>query len=171
MRTGCVVALKFIVNFSWGLQFFLQAVGPHQRRRTIHLVKIADFLRNIKVSRIIVQLLLHQLPAEYLLQLSRRHRLQSARVQQRRRLVLHIRPQIIPLLRHLIFRQINFVRDLVFSHFSLLLFYYIWGRKHYILKDSICLMSNGCVHTKLLLRLSLCSGLQIAKCSLMFPFA
>ena len=30
---------------------------------------------------------------------------------------------------------------------------------------SICLMSNGCVHTKLLLRLSLCSGLQIAKCS------
>ena len=108
-----VVAFELIVDVRRCTQLLLQAVSPDQRGRTVHLVEISDFLRDVEVCCVIVQLLLHQFPAEHMLQFLCRHRLVGGRVQQRCRLLLHIRPNIVILFRHLVFCQVDLVRDLV----------------------------------------------------------
>ena len=112
MRTGGVVALKLIIDLRGRLELFLQTVGAHQRRGAVHLVEIADVLRDLKEGGIVVQLLPHQLVAENRRQILKAHRLSGAGIQQRSRLHLHVRADIIPCSRHLIFGQIDFVGDL-----------------------------------------------------------
>ena len=114
MAAAGVVSFKLVINFRRRLQLFFQTICPYQRGRTVHLIELPDLLRDIDVGIRIVQLLLYQLIAKYPPQLLKRHGLQRTGIQQGSGLILHIGPHIIPLLRHLILFQIDFVRDFLF---------------------------------------------------------
>ena len=116
MAAAGVVSFKLVVNLRRGLELFFQAIRPDQRRGTIHLIKIPDLLRNLDISVFVIQFLPHQFLAEYSAELFGRHGLMGTGIEQRCRFVLHIRPDVIPALRHLTFFQIDFVRDLFFCH-------------------------------------------------------
>ena len=135
VRAGGVVALKFIVNFRRCLQLFFQTVCPHQRRRTVHLVKIADLLRDGDLPVVVIQLLPDQLVTENGAQIVKAHRLTRAGVQQRRGLVFHVRTDVIPARRHLIFRKIDLVRDLFGRHAPYLLFTIFAACRHFGYKN------------------------------------
>ena len=47
MAPAGIVALEFIINLRRSLKLFFQAVGPHQRRRAVHLIEILDLLRDM----------------------------------------------------------------------------------------------------------------------------
>ena len=64
MAAAGVVTLELVIDLCGCAELFLQTVGADKRRRTVHLIEIADFLRNLEVRRIIIQLLCHQLLAE-----------------------------------------------------------------------------------------------------------
>ena len=66
MAAGSIVSFKFVVNVSGSLQLFLQAVSAYQRGGTIHPIEIADFFRDSKISRLVIQFLLCQFRAEYM---------------------------------------------------------------------------------------------------------
>ena len=110
---GSVVALKLVVDLGGGAQGLFQAVGPYQGRGTVHLVEIQDLLGNGDLPVIIVQLLADQLVAEHRAQVLKAHRLSSAGIQQGSGLDLHVSPDIVPCLGHLIFGEINFVGNVV----------------------------------------------------------
>ena len=112
VAAGGVVTLKLVVNLSWGAQRFLQIVRAAQRRRTVQLIHIEHRLGNINVAGVVVQLLVRQLLAEDGVQRFFRQRLMRTRMNQRVRLFLHVRPQVVPLLGHLVFGQIKSVGDL-----------------------------------------------------------
>ena len=114
MASAGVVALEFVINLCRGSQRLLQTVRPNQRRGTVHLIKVKDLVRDIDICRIIVKLLLDQLVTEHRTQILISHGLQGRGIQKRRRLVLHVGSHIIPLSRHLILIQIDFVGDLLF---------------------------------------------------------
>ena len=113
MASGGVVALEFVVNMRRGPQFFFQTVCPDERRGTIHFVEIPDFLRDLDPGVGLIQFLADQLVAEHRPELFKSHRLKRSRVQKRGRLILHIRPEIVPGPGHLIFFDVDLVRDLV----------------------------------------------------------
>ena len=121
MAAAGVVALELIVDMGRGVQLLLQAVGPHQGRGPVHFVEIADLLGDGDQGRVVVQLLLHQFPAEHGAEFVGAQGLTGARVQQRGGLRFHIRAEIVPGLRQLILGKIDFVRDLVVFHGLLLL--------------------------------------------------
>ena len=110
MAAARIVSLKFIVDLSRRIQLLFQTVRTHKRRRPVHLVEIQNFLRDIDIGIRVVQFLSRQLVTEHFPQLLESNRLQSAGVQQRCGLILHIGPDIVPLFRHLLLFQINFVR-------------------------------------------------------------
>ena len=124
MGTGGVVALKFVVDFRRRSQLLLQAVGPDQGRGPVHFVEIPYLCGDLEIGGVVVQLLPYQLGAEYALQLLGGHGLAGAGVEKGGRLVLHIGPEIVPGHRHFVLGQIDFVRDLVLAHDSVLLFLY-----------------------------------------------
>ena len=111
MAAGGVVALKLIVDVGRGVQLLLQTVGAHQRGRTVHLVEIPYLLRDRDIRGGIVQLLLHQLIAEHMAQLLRRHRPERAGMQQGRGLVGHIRTHVVPVPRQLVLSEVDLVGD------------------------------------------------------------
>ena len=59
-----VVSFEFVINMGGSPQFFFQAVSSYQGRRTVHFIKVPDFLGNVEIRRCIVQLLFCQLSAE-----------------------------------------------------------------------------------------------------------
>ena len=59
-----VIALELVVDPRRRLKLLFQAVGADQRRRTVHLVKIMNLLRDLKERRIVIQLLPDQLLTE-----------------------------------------------------------------------------------------------------------
>ena len=111
MASGGVVAFEFVVDLGGGPQCLFQAVSPYQRGGTVHLVEVLDLLGDVDVRIIVVQLLLYQFLAEHRTQFLGRHGLQRARIEQRSRFVLHVRTDVVPLFRDLVFRQIDLVRD------------------------------------------------------------
>ena len=66
-------ALKLVIDLRRSLQLFFQAVCADKRRRTIHLVEIADLLGDLDVRVFIVQFLGDQILAEYAAKFFRRH--------------------------------------------------------------------------------------------------
>ena len=116
MGTAGVVALEFVVDLRRSLELLLQAVGPDQRGRTIHLVEILDLLGDGNVGVFVIQLLLHQLVTEHAAKLLRGHGLVGAGIEQRGRLVLHVRPDIVPCLRHLRLFEVDLVGDFLVCH-------------------------------------------------------
>ena len=111
MTAGGVVALELIVDLRRGLKLLLQAIGPYQRRGTVHLIEVANVLGDLKIGGGIVQLLLHQFGAEHTAQLLGGHGLECGGVQQRRGLVGHVRPDVIPIFGHLILGEVDLVGD------------------------------------------------------------
>ena len=116
MAAARVVALEFVVDLRGGSERLLEAVGAHQRSRTVHLVEIADLLRDLDERGGIVKLLLNELLAEDAAHLLRSQGLAGPGIEQGGGLDLHIRTDVVPGLGDLFFRQINFVRDLVLVH-------------------------------------------------------
>ena len=116
MAAGGIVAFKLVIDLRRCAELFLQAVGPDQRRRTVHLVEIADLLRDGDIRRVVVQLLLDQLVTENGAQIVEAHGLAGAGVDQRRGLVLHVRADVVPILGHLRLRQIDLVRNVFGFH-------------------------------------------------------
>lgn len=122
VAAGGVVALELVVDMGGGIQLLLQTVSANQRGRTVHLVEIPYFLGDRDIRGGIVQLLLHQLIAEHMGQLLRRHRLESGGIQQGRGLVGHVRPDVVPAAGHFVLGEVNLIGDgsLVFhGHFLL----------------------------------------------------
>ena len=122
MAAAGVVALKLVINLRRRIQFFFQTVSADQRRRTVHFIETADLLRNFEKSCIVVQFLQNQFLTENACQVFCLHRLEGARMQKRRRLMLHISAQIVPCCRHFILIQIDFVRNFFVFHRHFLLF-------------------------------------------------
>ena len=116
VTSGCIVALKFVIDFRRGAEFFFQTVCAHQRRRTVHLVKVTNFLRNGNIRRVIVQFLLDQFVAEDRAQIVKAHGLAGAGVHGRRGFIFHVCANIIPILGHLRLRQIDLVRNVFGFH-------------------------------------------------------
>ena len=129
MTSGSIVALELIIYLRRGAERLLQEIRPHQRRRTIHLVEIQNLLRDIEIRCVIVQFLTTKLFAEDWLQLIHSKRLAGRWIQKRRRLVLHIGTNIIPLGRNLILSEIDFVRNFLFHDFILLVDYTLYIQK------------------------------------------
>ena len=118
MAARGVVALKLVVDLSRGVQRLLQIVRAAQRRRTVQLIHIEHRLGNINVAGVVVELLMSQLFTEDRIQILLRQRLARARMDEWVRLFLHVRPQVVPLLGHLVFGQIKSVGDLSHGDFS-----------------------------------------------------
>ena len=116
VAAGGIVAFKLVIDLRRRAELFLQAVGPDQRRRTVHLVEIADLLRDGDIRRVVVQLLLDQLVTENGAQIVKAHGLAGAGVHERRGLVFHVRADIVPILGHLRLRQIDLVRNVFGFH-------------------------------------------------------
>ncbi|MPM85775.1 hypothetical protein SDC9_132856 [bioreactor metagenome] len=110
MAAGGIVAFEFVENSGRGVERLFEEVGPDQRRGPVHLVKIQNFFRNVEPGRGIVELLNRQIVAEHMAELLEGHRLKGAGIEQRSGLVLHMRPDVVPLLRHLLFFEIGLVR-------------------------------------------------------------
>ena len=114
MAAAGIIAFKLVVDFCRCLKLFFQAVCTDERRRTIHFVKITNFLGDLDVRGLIIQFLANKFLAEHTAQFFGGHRLESAGIQQRGRLVFHVRTDIVPALGHLVFFKVNFVRDFLF---------------------------------------------------------
>ncbi len=112
-----VVALELIVDLRRRAESLLEEVGAHERRGAVHLVEVHYLLRNVKPSGVVVYLLFAQLGAENRLHLFQRQRRACGGVEQRRRLVLHVCPHVVPLCRNLFLRQVDLVRYLLL-HYS-----------------------------------------------------
>ncbi len=120
MAAAGIITFKLVVNFRRRLQFFLQAISPHQGRGTVHFIKVLYLLRNRNICRGIIQFLRRQFITEDMLQLFRRHRLQCLRIQQRRGLILHVGTKVVPHGRNFAFLKIDFIGNFCcFAHCSL----------------------------------------------------
>ena len=116
MRARGVVALELIVDLSRGLQLLLQAVGPDQGGGTVHLIKVPDLLGDGEKGGVVIQLLGHQLGAEYIFQLLGGHGRSGAGVDEGGGLYLHVSPQVIPRPGHLVLGQVDLIRDFLLAH-------------------------------------------------------
>ena len=117
VASGSIISLKFVVNFCRSIQCFFKAISPYQRGRTVHFIKIQNFLRNIKICSLIIQFLFYQFITKYMFQFFCGHRLQRAGIQKWCRFIFHICTHVIPLFWHFIFFEIDFIRNFgVFSH-------------------------------------------------------
>ena len=111
VASACVVALKLIIDLCRSAKLLFQAIGSNKRRRTVHLVETENLFGNVKIRCVVVKLLLDKLVAENGTEVFKSHRLMSAGVEKRSRLVLHIGTNIVPLLRHFLFIKVDFVRN------------------------------------------------------------
>ncbi len=111
MAAGGVVALELVVDVRGRAELLLKTVGAHQRRGTVHLVKIADLLRDGDISGRIVELLLDELFAEHDAELLGAHRPARTGVEQGGGLRLHVRADVVPTLWDLILGQIDLIGD------------------------------------------------------------
>ena len=116
VAAGSVVALKFVVDFRRRIQRLFEIVRPDKRRRAENAVKILYLFRNVDIAVSRVEFLITQFLTEDRQQIVPADRLMGARMQVGIGLLLHIRPQVVPLLRHLLFGKIHTIRDL--AHFS-----------------------------------------------------
>ena len=118
MASARVVAFEFVVDLRGCTKRFFEAVCANERRGTIHLVEVLYLLRDIKERSVVVKFLFDQLVTKYRPKIIKTHRLVRAGIDKRCRLVLHIRSDVVPLLRDLVLIQIDLVGDfLFFTHF------------------------------------------------------
>ena len=113
MRAGRVVALELVVDLGGRAEGLLQVVRAAQGRRAVDAVHLQHRFGDVDVGRVVVQLLANQLVAEHRAQVLKAHGLSGAGIQQGSGLDLHVSPDIVPCLGHLIFGEINFVGNVV----------------------------------------------------------
>ena len=106
-----VVALEFIIDMRGRAEFLFKTICPYERRRTVHFVKVADLVGDREKRRSVVNFLLYEVAAEHGVELGLGSGLAGGGVKKGRGLNLHIRADVVPLLRHFVFVKINFVRD------------------------------------------------------------
>ena len=111
VATAGVVALELVVDLGGGAELLLQAVRSHKGRGTVHLVKLFDLRGDLNEARVVVQFLLDKVFAENGSEVRLGHRLHSSGVDEGSGLILHIGADVIPRLGHLVFFEINLVRD------------------------------------------------------------
>ena len=116
VRAGRVVALKFVVNFGGRVQQLFQEIRSYKGRGTEGAVEVADAVGNADVLVRLVEFLIDALVAEHGTQVVLGAGLHGRGIDEGRVLRLHVRFNIIPCLRHLLFRQIDLVRDLLGCH-------------------------------------------------------
>ena len=116
VRAGGIASLKLVIDLRGSIQPLFQAIGSHQRRGAVHPVKIQDLLRDLDKGSFVVQLLRRQFVAEDPGQRPGSDGASRCGIERRCGLMLHVGPQIIPVLRHFGFTEINLVWDLFFSH-------------------------------------------------------
>ena len=116
VRAGGVVALKLVIDLCRGLQLLFQAVGAHERRGTVHFVKIADLVRDGDLAVVVVELLTDQLVAEHGAQIVERHRRAGGGIAQRGGLDLHVGADIVPRARHFVLGQVDLVGNVFVCH-------------------------------------------------------
>ena len=153
MAAAGVITFKFIIDLRGSLQFFFQAICTHQGCRSVHFIKIQNFLRDIDICVIVIQFLFRQFFTEDHTQFFQCHGFQGFGIQQWFGFIDHIRTNIVPLLRHFRFFQIDFVRDLFifFAHncFSSLLsslFFFSRLISSHICKHKYRLLYSFCRH-------------------------
>ena len=127
VASGSIVAFKLVVDFGRCLQLFLKAVCPDKRRGPIHFVKVQDLRRNRVFTGLIIQFLPDQLIAEDHAEFFGCHRLMRGRIQQGSRLVLHVGADIVPILRHFLFFEIDLVGDCLFVCHGSFSFQFLFG--------------------------------------------
>ena len=120
MASRGIVPLELVVDFCRGSERLLEEVGPYERGRTVHLVEVLDFFRDVEICCVIVKFLPAEFLAEYRGELLQGERLACTRVEKGSRLVLHVCPDIVPLCRDFILGEINLVRNLLFHDFEAL---------------------------------------------------
>ena len=101
-----VVALELVVDFCRSTERFFEEVCPHERRRAEHPVEVADRLRYLEKRRCLVKLLRDQFVAKNMRKVLCRARRSGRGVQERRRLLLHVRAHVVPTFRQLVFFEI-----------------------------------------------------------------
>ena len=111
MAAGGVVALKLVVNLRRGPQGFFQAVSPDQRGGAVHLVKLQDLVGDVEVAGLGVHFLVGQLFAEDRVEVLLRGGFAGGGVQKGIGLLFHVGPEVVPLLRHLVFGEVDSVGD------------------------------------------------------------
>ncbi len=103
MRAGSIIALIFVIDFRRGVQRLFQVVSTDQRGRPVNAIFFHNPFRNINPAGFAVHFLVGKLLAENGVQIFLGQRLHRAGVQQRVGLLRHIRAEVIPLCRHLVF--------------------------------------------------------------------
>ena len=116
MRARRIVALKLVIDLRRRVEKLLQIIGADERRRTEHPIKIEDPLRNGNALITLIELLLDARITKYRRKIVARTRLLRRGIQKRRMLRLHVRFDVVPCLWHLLFRKINFVRNVLCGH-------------------------------------------------------
>ncbi len=118
MGTAGVITFELIVDLRRSSELLLKEVSTYQRRRTIHLIELQDLFRDREISRIVIELLLDELIAEYRAQFLGLHRLMCTWVEKRCRLVLHVRTHVVPRGWDLLFVKVGFVRNFLRHNLS-----------------------------------------------------
>ena len=105
-----VVALEFVIDFGGCAEFFFEVVRANQRRGTVNFIHFLHFFGNVDIPRGVVHFLMCQFLTEYGVQIRFCGGFARGGIDHRVGQFFHIRPQVIPLFRHLVFGQIYSVR-------------------------------------------------------------
>lgn len=127
VRAGSVVAFELIIDLGGRIEDLFQKIRADQRRGTESFVKTPNIFGNIDVSVGIVEFLVDTVVAEYGTQIVFGTRLQRRGIQKRRMWIFHKRLYVVPLFGHLVFGQIDLVRDVGVFHGFVLLFHYFFA--------------------------------------------
>ena len=111
VRARRVVALEFIIDLGGRIEQLFKAVRTHERRGTVHLIEVPDLFGDLDELILIVELLIDALLAEYAAKVLFRAGLARRGVHEGLVPPLHVSFDIIPGTGHLVFREIDLVRD------------------------------------------------------------
>ena len=118
MAAAGVVAFEFEIEARGRVQCFFQIIGADQRRWAENFVKIKDFIRNVDIPVHGVNFLQAEFSAEDRQQVFEDDRLHGARIDIGVMLLFHVGADIVPLAGHLVFTEVDAIRNLVHGGFS-----------------------------------------------------
>ena len=102
-----VVAFELVVYLRRSVEGLFKIVRPAERRRSVYLIYVHHLVRYVEISRFAVHLLCRKLFAEHGIEILQLGRFSRRRIYHGSGLLLHVRSEVIPLLRYLVFREIQ----------------------------------------------------------------